>query len=464
VREGYLDHLLALGGLSRADADAIAAECRERLENELHVSKSRDYVFQSVGLGEVWQHYRGGADAETPEVPTSVVRERLAELLAATTRTPADFRVHEKLARQFEARAEMARGARPLDWAAGEALALATLATEGVPVRFSGQDSERGTFSHRHAVLHDVEDGRRWMPLAHLAEGQAPVEIWNSPLSEAGVMGFEYGYTLDRPEALVVWEAQFGDFVNGAQVIVDQFLVSAEDKWDRLSGLVLLLPHGYEGQGPEHSSARLERFLTLCAEDNIQVANPTTPAQLFHLLRRQARRPWRKPLVVMSPKSLLRHPRAVSALEQFERGSFQRILPDQGLAGRAPGTTVAQVILCSGKIAYELEDERARRARADVAILRLEQIYPLQLSDLERALAPYGPQVPVVWVQEEPANMGAWAHLRLRFGLSIAGRPFSGVTREASASPATGSARSHKIEQQEVLDCAFEGAAGRRGS
>jgi 2-oxoglutarate dehydrogenase E1 component len=309
-------------------------------------------------------------------------------------------------------------------------------------------------------VLHDVRDGRTWTPLAHLRDEQAPVEIVNSPLSELAVLGFEYGYTLDYPDGLVLWEAQFGDFNNGAQIIIDQFLVSAEDKWKRLSGLVMLLPHGFEGQGPEHSSARLERFLQMCAEDNIQVVNITTPANLFHCLRRQVLRPLRKPLIVMSPKSLLRHPKAVSPLEDLANGSFQRILPDAKFASGkqkpAPGQDkVGRVLLCSGKIFYELDEEREKLGRNDVAILRFEQLYPLSDETIGAALEPFGAKTPVVWVQEEPANMGAWAHFRLRFGSSMLGRPFSGMMREASASPATGSPSSHKIEQHEILDRAF---------
>jgi 2-oxoglutarate dehydrogenase E1 component len=294
------------------------------------------------------------------------------------------------------------------------------------------------------------------MPLAHVAAGQAPVEFFNSPLSELAVLGFEYGYTLDAPAGLTLWEAQFGDFDNGAQVIIDQFLVSAEEKWKRLSGLVLLLPHGFEGQGPEHSSARLERFLQMCAEDNIQVVNITTPANLFHCLRRQVLRPLRKPLVVMSPKSLLRHPRVVSPLEDFASGSFRRILPDVAPKQAASRERkIERVICCSGKIYYELEDEREKLGRDDVAILRFEQLYPLQDEHIAAALQPYGAETPVFWVQEEPANMGAWSHFRVRFGDSILGRPFRGVSRPASGSPATGSPSSHKIEQQEILDRAF---------
>jgi 2-oxoglutarate dehydrogenase E1 component len=291
--------------------------------------------------------------------------------------------------------------------------------------------------------------------LRHLSPRQGTFEIHNSLLSEAGVLGFEYGYSMDWPDGLVCWEAQFGDFVNAAQVIIDQFLSSAEDKWKRLSGLVLLLPHGFEGQGPEHSSARLERFLQLCAEDNMQVANPTTPAQYFHLMRRQVIRPWRKPLVVMTPKSLLRHPEVVSDLDAFTSGKFQRILPDQGPAG----AKAERVLLCSGKVYFDLATARKERGLEErVAILRLEQLYPLADTAIEAALSSYADGTPVYWVQEEPENMGAWWYLRCRFLNQLCGRfPFAGVTRPPSASPATGSASSHKLEQTHLVDQAFAG-------
>jgi 2-oxoglutarate dehydrogenase E1 component len=347
----------------------------------------------------------------------------------------------------------MAEDTRPLDWSAAEALAFATLAAEGHRVRLTGQDTARGTFSHRHAVLHDRESGATYMPLAHVAPGQATVEIYNSPLSEVGVLGFEYGYSLDCPDGLVLWEAQFGDFVNAAQVIVDQFITSAEEKWRRLSGLVLLLPHAFEGQGPEHSSARLERFLELAVNDNIQVANPTTPAQYFHLLRRQVLRRWRKPLVVMTPKSLLRNAKVVSTLEELERGRFQRIIGDSVVSPER----VVRILLCSGKVYYDVLAKREEVGRSDVAILRLEQLYPMRDERLIEALAPYPPSAGVVWVQEEPANMGAWRYLLARFGNRLAdGRPFAGVCRPPSASPATGWAALHRSEQQKLLKAAFD--------
>jgi 2-oxoglutarate dehydrogenase E1 component len=318
-------------------------------------------------------------------------------------------------------------------------------------VRLTGQDSGRGTFSHRHAILHDYENGHTYMPLQHLAPNQAPVEIINSPLSEVGVLGFEYGYSLDCPEGLVLWEAQFGDFWNVAQVIVDQFIASAENKWGRLSGLVLLLPHGFEGQGPEHSSARLERFLMLGAEDNIQVVNPTTPAQMFHLLRRQVLRSWRKPLVVMTPKSLLRHPEVISSLDDLATGSFQSIIADS-----LPTENVRRVLVCSGKIYYDLKKHREEQKREDVAILRIEQLYPLHKDTLEKLLSGYAVDTPVYWVQEEPENMGPWRYLYVQFGERLFGRhPFIGVSRTASASPGTGSASMHKKEQADVVQRAF---------
>jgi 2-oxoglutarate dehydrogenase E1 component len=453
VREGYLDHLLLLGGVTREEADELVVSRREELEQAFGEAKSQAYVRKDDHLGDLWQKYRGGADASVPEVPTSVARATLSKLLESLAAVPEGFHPHEKIAKWLESRREMARGEKPLDWSAGEALAFASLAAEGVCVRLTGQDSERGTFSHRHSVLHDFETGDRHMPLQHLAEGQAKVEIWNSPLSETGVLGFEYGYSLDCPEGLVLWEAQFGDFVNVAQPILDQFLVSAEEKWNRLSGLVLLLPHGMEGQGPEHSSARLERFLTQATADNIQVVNLTTPAQLFHCLRRQVLRPWRKPLVVMTPKSLLRHPRVVSSLDDLAQGSFRRILPDAAIPA---GSKVDRVLLCSGKIALELEERREKLARKDVAILRLEQLYPLSDEEIGRALAPYADGTPAVWVQEEPRNMGARRYLRLRFGNSLLGRfPLHEISRAAASSPASGSASSHKLEQEEILERAF---------
>ena len=452
VREGYLAHLVELGGVTKEEGDRIAAEQTAELERQLSAAKRNDYVFRSEEFTGVWKGYLGGRENNVPDVDTGIPLDRAVQLLEADARVPANFRPHPKIEKVLESRREMAKGGRPLDWATGEALAFASLATEGHRVRLSGQDSTRGTFSQRHAVLHDYATGERYETLQHLSEDQAPVEIINSPLSEAAVLGFDYGYSLDCPNGLVLWEAQFGDFVNAAQVIIDQFITSAETKWQRLSGLVMLLPHGFEGMGPEHSSARLERFLTLTADHNIQVINPTTPAQYFHSLRRQIVRPWRKPLVVFTPKSLLRHARAVSKLEEFTTGGFRRVIPDSDPNRQ----NVEGVLLCSGKIYYELEKEREDLGRRDVAIVRMEQLYPLPLAELTAALSPYKDGTPVYWVQEEPENMGAWRFLLARFRYELFDRwPFAGIYRRASSSPATGSASSHKMEQKELLMQAF---------
>ncbi|MSR47334.1 MAG: 2-oxoglutarate dehydrogenase E1 component [Planctomycetes bacterium] len=456
VRDGYVEHLLARGGVARDEADAIAAERKALLERELTVARSSEYVQKLDLPGGLWDGYLGGPDAMAPDHGTGVARERLVELLARMAQVPTGFRPHAKVERLLEQRRAMARGELRLDWAAAEALAFATLAAEGARIRLTGQDSERGTFSHRHSVLHDVHDGARWMPLATATKGQAPVDIVNSPLSETGVLGFEYGYSLDAPDALVLWEAQFGDFVNVAQPILDQFLASAEAKWRRLSGLVLLLPHGYEGSGPEHSSARPERFLELAAQDNLQLVQPTTPAQYFHLLRRQVRRPWRKPLIVLTPKSLLRNAASTSSLEELASGRFARVIADEppAAANRAP--PIRRVLLCSGKVWFDLVAEREARSARDVAIVRLEQLYPLDDAELVAAIAASAPRAPVLFVQDEPQNMGAWPFLRRRFGERLPdGRLLSAVTRPASASPATGSHAAHKVEQRRLLDAAF---------
>lgn len=455
VREGYLEHLLKLNGVTREEADAIAASRREVLEKELSESQAGKATTHPDQLRGLWLNYRGGAEPEDEADSQRPTREQLSGWLNAQGDVPQSFHPHPKIKKLLQTRQDMAAGKEPLDWAAAESLAFASLSCQGTRVRLTGQDSERGTFSHRHAVLHDVQTGEKHVPLRHLLAGQAPIEICNSPLSETGVLGFEYGYSLEAPNALVIWEAQFGDFWNVAQPIVDQFIASAEDKWQWLSGLVLLLPHGFEGQGPEHSSARIERFLMLAADDNIQVVYPTTPGQLYHALRRQVQRSWRKPLVVITPKSLLRHPKVVSSLDDLATGHFQRILPD---SSPASPKEIRRIVLCTGKIYYELEEYREAEKRTDTALIRLEQLYPLRLEHLEAALSAYGAKVPIYWVQEEPANMGAWSYLRFRFGEQIAEHPFAGISRAASASPAAGSHRRHKQEQSEIISRAFNEA------
>ncbi len=453
VREGYLDHLLKLGGLTMKDANRIAEARQEIFEKELSESKAVNYQPPTPKPRTTWTGLVGGPDALVEEVETGYLKNQLVELIHAQTQLPSDFQPHPKITKLLAQRARMATGEIGIDWAMGEALAWGSLAKEGTRIRLSGQDVERGTFSHRHAVLHDYETGHKYVPLQHLSPTQAPVDFFNSPLSEVAVLGFEYGYSLDYPRGLIMWEAQFGDFCNVAQVIIDQFIASAEEKWRKLSGLVLMLPHGFEGQGPEHSSARLERFLAIGADDNIQVAYPSSPAQMFHLLRRQIMRPWRKPLVIMTPKSLLRHPEVVSTLDDLAEGQFQRLIGDVG--SRDP-KKVTRILMCAGKIYYELARKREALQRDDVAILRLEQLYPLREDVIATALAPYNNETPVYWVQEEPANMGAWPFLRLNLGERMLNRfPLHRVSRNAAASPATGSLNAHKREQELVLQAAF---------
>ena len=456
VNENYLDRLLLLGEITVDEAGEIAASRRTILEKELALARSQEYVPQAEIPSGIWSGFVGARQDNVNEPTTGLPVEQLSSLLLAQTRLPPDFQPHPKLERWLKLRGEMGAGKRSLDWAAAEALALASLSVAGYRVRLTGQDSERGTFSHRHAVLHDFNDDHTYTPLQHLDPQQAPVEICNSPLSEAGVLGFEYGYSLDWPDGLIMWEAQYGDFCNAAQVIIDQFIVSAEDKWQRLSGIVLLLPHGLEGQGPEHSSARLERFLSLAAEHNIQIVSPTTPAQYFQLLRRQVLRRLRKPLVVMTPKSLLRLPAAVSPLADFSRATFSNVLPDERPDLRAH---VSRILLCSGKVYYDLVRQRNELQRDDVAVMRIEQLYPLPIEELKACLAAFDDGTPVFWVQDEPENMGAWRYLRIKLGETLFGRfQFAGISRPAAASPATGSASSHKLEQERLLNEAFGGS------
>jgi 2-oxoglutarate dehydrogenase E1 component len=383
--------------------------------------------------------------------------ERLAQIAERIGSVPPEFSVHPKLVDLLEKRRKAVADGEPLDWAMGEALAFGSLLLEGTPVRLSGQDSSRGTFSQRHAVLVDQETGREYAPLDNMSASQARFQVYDSLLSEAAVLGFEYGYSLADPTTLVLWEAQFGDFVNGAQVIIDQFIASAHVKWQRMSGLVLLLPHGLEGQGPEHSSCRLERFLQLCAEGSLQVVDCTTPAQYFHVLRRQMRRRWKAPLVIATPKSLLRAKAARSRPSEFAEGRFLPVI-DDAEAAAAP-ERVRRVILCSGKVFYDLEQERAKRlpgAAGSVALVRVEELYPwpdVRLADLLRR---YPRAETVLWVQEEPANQGAWTFVRERIQDALGPAQKLGyVGRPGSASPAVGSMRVHVQQQRALLEAAF---------
>jgi len=445
LRQLYAEELVKEGVLGPAEVEGMAAAYRARLEEAYQASARIAARPTPSSMGGVWRGYLGGAlDGEGP--PTGVPEARLKEAALSLAQVPQGFHLHPKLTRLLEARAEMGRGEKPLDWGTAEVLGYATLALEGTRVRLVGQDSRRGTFSHRHAVFWDVETGVPYTPLAHLREGQGPVEVRDSLLSEAAALGFEYGYSLDMPEGLTVWEAQFGDFVNSAQVLIDQFLSSAEAKWKRLSGLVLLLPHGMEGQGPEHSSARLERFLELSVDDNWRVVNPTTPAQIFHALRRQVVSRARKPLVVMAPKSLLRLPAAVSPLRDLAEGSFRPVIGD----GAADPALVTRAVLCSGKLYYDLVAAREAALAAQVAILRLEELYPLPLEEIRAALRPYRPGLPLVFAQEEPSNMGAWDYIDRHLSPHLPS-PLELVARPASASPAAGSLSRHRLEQEQLV-------------
>ncbi len=451
VREMYVKNLVDSGKLTKEQAEEIAAARKGALSEALTEARTGDYLQPPRAMEGIWSPYKGGPDKLVAEVDTTVPEDRLLAILDKLATFPEGFTANPKVVKVYQTdRRDAARSGRGLDWGGGEHLAFATLLLDGYPVRLTGQDSRRGTFTHRHAVVHDVRTGEMFVPLANLSETQARVDIYDSPLSENGVLGFEYGYSLDRPDGLVAWEAQFGDFTNGAQVIIDQFISSAEDKWLRLSGLVMLLPHAYEGQGPEHSSARLERFMQLAAEDNIQICNLTTPSQLFHCLRRQVLRPWRKPLVIMTPKSLLRHKEAVSPITEFSHGRFRRVIPDA-----TDPAKVKRVLLCSGKFYYDLLDARRKLGREDVAIIRLEQLYPLN-EELPKALEGYADGTPLVWVQEEPSNMGAWYFVHARLRDAIGDRlPLSLASRVESASPATGSKASHFLEQKMLIEVAF---------
>ncbi len=383
--------------------------------------------------------------------------ERLREIAAAMLRLPAGFKLHSRAAAIIEQRRKMAAGEQPLDWGFAENLAYATLLMEGRNIRLSGQDVGRGTFFHRHAILYDQDTGDALIRLQHLAVKQGRFQIYDSLLSEEGVLGFEYGYSTTEPEALVIWEAQFGDFANGAQVIIDQFITSGETKWGRLSGLVMLLPHGQEGQGPEHSSARLERYLQMCAEQNIQVCVPSTPSQIFHLLRRQLLRPYRKPLITLTPKSLLRHRLATSTLDELSEGRFQPVI---GEIDPLSPEEITRVVICTGKIYFELLEARRQANLRHIAIIRIEQIYPFPRDEFSRELALYPKLREAVWCQEEPENQGAWHQIRHRFPTLLGGQiVLTYAGRPKSAAPAVGRFNRHLAQQKKILDDALFGAS-----
>jgi 2-oxoglutarate dehydrogenase E1 component len=404
-------------------------------------------------LPEYWKPYHGGELTEADaKLTTGISAEQVLELSRLSNNYPPGFHIHPKVQKLYEQRIEMAEGKRLFDYGAAELLAYASLLTKGTPVRLAGQDSQRGTFNQRHSVLVDMETEVRYTPLDRMTDKQARFEVHNSLLSEAAALGFEYGYARDYPEALVLWEAQFGDFVNGAQSIIDQFIAAGEAKWGLLSGVVMLLPHGYDGQGPEHSSARMERFLQLAASDNMVIAQPSNASQYFHLLRRQALRTWRKPLVVFTPKSMLRHPDASSPVAEFGKPAFENVLPDNDVQNPR------RLLVCTGKIGHNLRVERAKRKDMSVGIIFLEQLYPWPEAELQAALDQHPNAQDIVWVQEEPANMGAFSYVMPELRRMAGDRTVLSVKRSANASPATGSAKAHEIEEKTLIDLALGSA------
>jgi len=452
ARRRYADQLIAAGLLAEPEVEAIYEQYRAGLD------QGRAQARASLGLvGNKytvdWSSY---AQVDwTERVPTGVEIARLRAVGERITSVPPGFTLHPRVAQLMAGRQRMIAGEQPLDWGCAETLAYATLVEDGYSVRLTGQDSGRGTFFHRHAVLHDQNTGTVWIPLQHVTERQPRVQIIDSVLSEEAVMGFEYGYATTEPAALVIWEAQYGDFANGAQVIIDQFISSGEAKWERFCGLALLLPHGYEGAGPEHSSARLERFLQLCAENNMQVCVPSTPAQMFHMLRRQMHQPFRKPLIVMTPKSLLRHELSVSALEALSRGAFARVI---GELDELPVADVRRVVFCSGKVYFDLLKARRKEGLRDVALVRIEQLYPFPSEEYQAIINRYPNLREVVWCQEEPQNQGAWYQIRHRLQ-ELARRTVLYAGRAPAAAPATGISKLHEREQQLLVAAALHATA-----
>ncbi len=433
------------------EADAAQQEFLDQQK----AATQADHIPHMATLPSYWDKYKGGEFDPADEVNTGLSAERVGELVTKLTSYPKDFHIHPKVKKLYEQRQEMGTGAKPFDYGMAELVAYASLVEDGTLVRLTGQDSQRGTFNQRHSVLIDTETETRYAPLAHMGEKGGRFEVYNSLLSEAAVLGFEYGFARDYPEALVLWEAQFGDFANGAQIIIDQFISASEAKWGLLSGVVMLLPHGYEGQGPEHSSARIERYLQLAANDNMQICQPSTAAQYFHLLRRQLLRSWRKPLIVFTPKSMLRHPDASSPIAEFGRDRFLNVIPDN------EAQNPRRLIVCSGKIGHNLRVERAKRKDYSVGIIFLEQMYPWPEAELQAALDQYPDAEEIVWVQEEPANMGPLFYVMPLLRQVARDRAVLSVKRSASATPATGSAKAHDIEEKTLINVAL-GTSGDR--
>ncbi len=447
-REVYVKKLIERGDVDAALADEMDKSFRNQLQDRLNEVKQKPLPYKPQKLEEEWEKMERAKPEDFDKSPVTAVKAAVVEKVAkALTTIPSEFKPLKQIEKLLKDRKAAFFDDKMLGWAEAELLAYGSLLTEGTPVRMSGQDVKRGTFSHRHAYFFDANTNEPYCGIDHIQEGQQKFHIFNSLLSEFGVLGFEYGYAMSNPAGLVLWEAQFGDFVNGAQVMIDQFLSSAESKWQRMNGLVLLLPHGYEGQGPEHSSCRPERFLQLCAEYNMIVCNPTTPANIFHLLRRQVSWHFRKPCIVFSPKSLLRHPAVVSPLKEFTSGSFQEVLDDAQVAAK----DVKRLVLCSGKIYYDLLEAQTKRKAKDTAVVRLEQLYPFPEKQLSAILKKYK-DAKVLWVQEEPANMGAQSFIQRM----LPGMKMEFISRKASASPATGYSKVHKVEQEKIVNQAFE--------
>ncbi len=445
----YVEKLLKENAITREKVKEIQDSFNKKMELELELARQIEKGSIDPFLENTWKDI-GQVSPQNArnETDTTFDSGLLKELGNSVTSLPDGKNFFRKTVKLMKDRKKMMLEKDRLDWAMAETLAYATLLSEGYPVRISGQDSERGTFSHRHAVLTIEDSEEKYVPLANLGTDQAPFEIYNSPLSEYGVLGFDYGYAMAAPNKLTIWEAQFGDFNNGAQIIIDQYIASAEEKWKVLNGLVLLLPHGYEGQGPEHSSGRMERFLSLCAENNIQVANCTTPGNFYHLLRRQMKRTFRKPLVVFTPKSLLRHPECTSSMEELANGRFQPLIDDHD----ANPEQVDRVLICSGKIYYDLLEEKRKKGYNNVAIVRLEQLYPLPEKDLDAIKKKYKHAKRWIWAQEEPKNMGAWSFILM----NLKDYKMSVIARPPSASPASGSSKFHHMQQKKIVEKAFE--------
>jgi 2-oxoglutarate dehydrogenase E1 component len=447
VRTLYMDNLIGRGDITQEEFDEANARFQGSLENafvEVHEAMSQPVALpeRPVGIGTT------ASEKQELVRPTAVAREVVEAIGNAHANTPEGFTVHPKLAQLLQKRIEMSREGG-IDWGFGELIAFGSLLLEGINVRLTGQDSGRGTFVQRHASFFDRETGREWMPLSYVSEQQARFQVYNSLLSEFAALGFEYGYSVEEPDSLTLWEAQFGDFVNGAQTITDEFISSGDQKWMQQSSLVMLLPHGYEGQGPDHSSARIERFLQLCAENNMTVAQPSTPASHFHLLRRQAYTKPKRPLIVFTPKSMLRLKAASSSVEDFTSGSFLPLINDQ--QGLEP-QNVKRILFCSGKVYWDLLAESQKRGTGDTAIVRLEQLYPTPVEEMKKAIEQF-PGAQLRWVQDEPANQGPWSYMGLfmpRYGIN-----FQVISRPASASPATGSAKRHAAEQADLIARAF---------